>query len=89
MRLYHAAAIALVGWYLMTPPTGPKYPGGNPAAPLSQWSKWPKTFRDHPECEHVLDRYRRLTKQKNQQTKLRYYQQAQCVSADDPRLKGD
>jgi hypothetical protein len=36
MRLRHAAALALMGWYLMIPPPGPH--GPNVAVPLSQWS---------------------------------------------------
>ena len=87
MKLYHATALALVGWYLMIPPTGRNYPTGNVAAPLSQWSKRPTTFRDQAECEHVLDRDRRATNRKNRQVGLRFYNNMQCVSADDPRLR--
>ena len=87
MRLSHAAALALVGWYLMAPPTGRDYPRGNVNAPLTQWTKRPTTYRDKDECEHVLDRHRRLTNSKNRQIAVRFYKQARCVSADDPRLK--
>jgi hypothetical protein len=40
MKLRHAAALALVGWYLMVPPASPNYPESmtiDTAAPLSQW----------------------------------------------------
>lgn len=87
MRSYHAVALALVGWYLMVPPMGRDYPRGNVDAPLTQWLKRPTTYRDKDECEHVLDRHRRLTNSKNKQTAVNFYKQAQCVSADDPRLK--
>ena len=87
MRSYHAVALTLVGWYLMVPPMGRDYPRGNVDAPLTQWLKWPTTYRDKDECEHVLDRHRRLTNSKNKQTAVNFYKQAQCVSADDPRLK--
>jgi len=87
MRSYHAVALALVGWYLMVPPMGRDYPRGNVDAPLTQWLKRPTTYRDKDECEHVLDRQRRLTNSKNKQTAVNFYKQAQCVSADDPRLK--
>jgi hypothetical protein len=83
----HAAALALVGWYMMMPPTGRDYPMGNVDAPLTQWKKRATVYRDQAECEHVLDRIRRNTNAKNKQTAVRYYKQAQCVSADDPRLK--
>jgi hypothetical protein len=35
MKIGHAAALALVGWYLMIPPPGAH--GPNLAAPLNQW----------------------------------------------------
>jgi len=84
----HAAALALVGWYLMVPPTSRDFPMGNADAPLSQWAKRPTTYRDKAECEHVLDQQRRLWNAKNKQVKVRFYKQAQCVAIDDPRLKG-
>ena len=72
---------------MMMPPTGRDYPMGNVDAPLTQWKKRATVYRDQAECEHVLDRIRRNTNAKNKQTAVRYYKQAQCVSADDPRLK--
>jgi hypothetical protein len=87
MKTRQAAAFALVGWYLMMPPTGRDFPMGNVDAPLTQWLKRPATYRDKDECEHVLDRHRRLTNSKNKQIAVKYYKQAQCVSTDDPRLK--
>jgi hypothetical protein len=88
MNLRHAAALALVGWYLMMPPTGRDYSMGNVDAPLSQWVKRPTIYRDRKECEHVLDRHRRLTNSKNKQVAVKFYKQAQCIATDDPRLKG-
>jgi hypothetical protein len=87
MRLGHAAAIALVGWYLIIPPTSRDHPMGNVDAPLSQWVKRPTVYRNKDECEHVLDREQRLTNSRNRQLLLRYRKQAQCVSTHDPRLK--
>jgi len=87
MNLRHAAAIALVGWYLMMPLTGRDYPMGNVDAPLTQWVKRPTIYRTKEECEHVRDRQVRLKNAKNRQLTVRFYKQAQCVSADDPRLK--
>ena len=86
MNLRHAAALALVGWYLMIPPTSTEYPMGNVNAPLTQWVKRPTTYRDKQECEHVLDRQTRLKNAKNRQTQVRFYKQWQCVASDDPRL---
>jgi len=56
-------------------------------APLSQWMKRPTTYRHKDECEHVLDRHRRLTNSKNKQILVNFCTQAQCVSTDDRRLK--
>jgi hypothetical protein len=86
MNARHVAALTLIGWYLMLPPTGRDYPMGNVDAPLSQWSKRQTTYRDKDECEHVLDKIRRHTNAKNKQLAVKYYGQAQCVSSDDPRL---
>jgi hypothetical protein len=88
MKPRHTAALALVGWYLMMPPTGRDYRMGNVEAPLRQWVKRPTIYRDEKECEHVLDRHRRLTNSKNKQIAVKFYKQAQCIASDDPRLKG-
>lgn len=87
MKFRHAAALALVGWYLIMPPTSRDYPMGNADAPLSDWAKRPTTYRNQKECEHVLDQQRRLQNAKNRQVAVKFYKQAQCVSAEDPRLK--
>lgn len=87
MKLRHAAALALVGWYLMMPPTSRDYPMGKVDAPLTEWPKKPTTYRNQKECEHVLDKQIRLANSKNKQITVKFYQQAPCVSADDPRLK--
>lgn len=86
MKPRHTAALALVGWYLMLPPTGRDYPTGNVDAPLTQWLKRPTTYRNKDECEHVLDRDIRRTNSKNRQVWVNIYKQAQRVSTDDPRL---
>jgi hypothetical protein len=87
MKLRHAAALGLLGWYLMVPPTGKDFPSGNLNAPISQWLKRPTIYRSRDECEHVLDKQRRLLNAKNQQLAVRFYKQAQCVATDDPRLQ--
>jgi hypothetical protein len=88
MRYCQVAALALIGWYLLLPPAGRDCPVGKvDLPPLSQWLKRPTVYRNQDECEHVLDRQLRLANSKNRQTAVNYYKQAQCVSADDPRLK--
>lgn len=37
MNARHAAALALVSWYLILPPQTAKNHLGDPAAPLSKW----------------------------------------------------
>lgn len=83
MNLRHAAALALVGWYLMVPPTGRDNQTRNADAPLSQWKRRPTIYRDKEECEHVLERQHRLT----YSSWAKAYEHAQCVASDDSRLK--
>jgi hypothetical protein len=87
MTSRRALVLVLAGWYLMLPHISRDFPKGNVDAPLSQWARRPVTYRTQDECEHVLDKQRRLTNARNRQTALRYYANAQCVAADDPRLK--
>ena len=62
---------------------------GKRDAPLTQWLKWPTTYRSKDECEHVLDRDIRRTNSKNRKVWVNFYKQAQCIASDDPRLKGN
>jgi hypothetical protein len=86
MNLRHAAALALVGWYMLIPPTSRDYPMGNVNAPLTEWVRRPTIYRNKEECEHVLDRQTRLRNAQNRQTQVRFRRQWQCVASDDPRL---
>ena len=84
----HAGAVALTGWLLIAPPTSVKFPRGKLDAPLSEWVKVrPAPYRSKDECEHLLDQQRRLTNARNRQIALRKWENAQCVSSADPRLK--
>ncbi len=92
MKTRHAAALALVGWYLMMPPGNRR--SLNSAAPLSKWLVW--TFYDTAaECESGRAFILNLKNQK-QEDKAGLDLQAltrtpgftlQCIEADDPRLK--
>ncbi len=93
----HAAALALVGWYLMVPPTGCSG-RPNPKAPLSQW-----TVIDRSETEgECYDMRKSLKDPTADRNNLRSYLDdagysgplsavgnAQCFATDDPRLKGN
>jgi hypothetical protein len=96
MKLSHAAALALVGWYLMVPPTIKK-DGGYEAdfnAPLSRWSV-NTPFDSTTECaalnsEVVLEYKKRLDKARIHSFEWAVAQSlvdSQCISTDDPRLK--
>jgi hypothetical protein len=92
-RRYQAAALVLVTWYLLFPPTSREHPTGNVSAPLSEWhrrtiSAYRKNqFPNKAECESELDRLvKQIDPAQHRQT-MAFYRQAQCVSSDDPRLK--
>jgi hypothetical protein len=54
MKARHAAALALVGWYLMTPPILLKCP--DEGAPLSRWTV-EEAFDTARECKNKLNNY--------------------------------
>jgi hypothetical protein len=91
----HAAALALVGWYLMVPP--PVIHSSVPVdtdAPLSKWG----IFSAHDsaaDCEQTLVAFYKLAKTElvanpaDERYRIRFYQleSSQCIANDDPRLK--
>jgi hypothetical protein len=94
MNLRHAAALALVGWYLMIPPKACvghlckcRKPGDGcyiteQDAPLVRWQKW-KLYSSGTECEsaqtaRVVENYW------NYRGGNIY---GRCIESDDPRLK--
>lgn len=97
MTLYRAAALALLGWYLMVPPTIGDSHEVNRTAPLSQWTIW-RSFPRIEGCETAKDRvhkqaFARLTQMDATAHRSRRNResfcvmcQAQCVADDDPRL---
>jgi hypothetical protein len=91
MRIWHGAAIALAGWYLMVPPwSGPNQ--FDDAAPLKRW-KQVGAYDSAGACErdkaHSVDF---LSKDKALDTKTArfnaaIYASGLCVDSNDPRLK--
>jgi|HubBroStandDraft_6_1064221.scaffolds.fasta_scaffold675853_1 hypothetical protein len=91
MNPHHAAALALVGWYLMVPPKACvgheckcSYPGDGcyitePDAPLTRWQKW-KLYSSGSECESA-----RAARVVEKYWKGNLY--GRCIDSDDPRLK--
>jgi hypothetical protein len=102
MKVRHATALALAGWYLMMPPANQL------GAPLSQW-KTLESFDSASQCrDWLMDFQRRATSDQKQiagkvagrmltdaeTIDLAFadswkagMDEAQCVATDDPRLK--
>jgi hypothetical protein len=79
MKPRHAAALALVGWYLMLPPAVPNDPDKvDSSAPLSQWEVM-TTFDSQSQCAAEQTRMIGVG------NKLGRF--SQCIASDDPRLK--
>jgi hypothetical protein len=102
MNLRHAGALALVGWYLLTPPirrpaSGSLFIARDPMtqAPTDSLSSWDEeaSFDSANECEHAKIVFWRALKDHPQSTGLEQKireaaaQEARCVATDDPRLK--
>ena len=82
MNTRHAAALALVGWYLMMPPLRG---GGKPddQAPISAWTVFRK-FDSTAACQewkYKLETRARKTGRYGPRPVF------MCVASDDPRLK--
>ena len=88
MNFRHAAALALVGWYLMMPPhTATKVLFH---APLKDWVNQ-GAFDTADECENLRSQLRYIMRSKAGLTveEHRAIESAQCIASDDSRLKGD
>ena len=96
MKPRHAAALALVGWYLMVPPLVDEPYKVNTEAPLPSWKVY-QTFDTLDECDKSLlsvqDKYKRTasaplgTIKKGSRAFALQMTFAQCVRDDDPNLK--
>jgi hypothetical protein len=97
----HAAALALVGWYLMTPPL--KTGGPDNDAPRSRWNI-EHVFDSAADCDRVMTQWhrratrlfeaignkkKRLDPPDQEVTIEQLYGLANCdcIATDDPRLK--
>jgi hypothetical protein len=91
MSLRHAAALALLGWYLMVPP-----PNSNESEqpPLSEWSIY-KTYESYDACFYFRAEIASGMLQdappdfvaRFDGSFMDIFKQAQCIASDDPRLK--
>lgn len=84
MKPRHAAALALVGWYLMTPPIS-KSGDVFYNAPLTSWEHQNvgSTLAD---CEKNKQAAIRLMAKFSPGERLKAVQAANCIATDDPRL---
>jgi hypothetical protein len=99
MKPRDAAALALVGWYLMAPPT---YPGPNgsfvtkTAVPLRLWQNI-GSYDQVADCEDERRAFLDLKRTESASTFAKESSQVKlsivsswsaiCIAADDPRLK--
>ncbi|MGD0117576.1 MAG: hypothetical protein ABSD30_05905 [Candidatus Binatus sp.] len=84
----HAAAFALVGWFLMIPPIFPNQEIV-PNAPLSQW-KTIDTYQTAVGCQTELAKLTALVAGNVTQNPIQKRTlAAQCVSSDDLRLNSN
>jgi hypothetical protein len=87
MQIRRAAALALVGWYVMYPPNG------RDPIPDAKWVQFSRSFDSAAECEVGRTK---MINGKGFFSNLGPYEEAelekalalsQCVASDDPRLK--
>ena|SRR6266478_8845086 len=97
MKTRHAAALALVGWYLMVPPSAFRFSDlATGLEPLYQWLQI-GSFDSANACEQgrrmMIDRFMtKLQRDSSDATAVHsldafYY--SECVANDDLRLKGN
>jgi hypothetical protein len=91
MKLRHATALALVGWYLIGPPLSKLTV--EPSTPLSAW-RILHTFDSAADCEKALPEYRRFMEfgiiHSSEAAADAAHQVASalmCIASDNPRLK--
>jgi len=96
MKLHFAAALALVGWYLIVPPVRVDSKGSpeeqsdrsgfvyETDAPLSKWFN-EGNFDSAAACDQALSQFRHTPRA----TAADQIQElaARCIASDDPRLK--
>ena len=104
MKPRHAAALALVGWYLMVPPLiwEEKETGPHPAAfhidfdaPISKWDTL-GSFDSAEQCQNegarrvtdLLDPKKHLFPTRPDDPLLKRAEAQMCIASDDVRIKG-
>ena len=90
MKSHHAIALALIGWYLITPPS---LPNGSLdlEAPLGRWDRQ-QLFASSDECKNGRERLLNLqagpgTPPQQMAEMRRSVLKSRCVADEDPRLE--
>jgi hypothetical protein len=89
MTSRQVAAVALLGWYLMTPPL--RSPGGDlePDAPIARWRS-AHAYDSAAECEKAKESFVKSAKHEAPVDSDKLFSGAilhsQCIASDDPRL---
>jgi len=80
----HAAALTLVGWYLMMP-----FPD-DLSAPIAYWMH-SDSFDSATECRDAASKLRARAQNNPSLPKaqIKAISSAECIASDDPRLKGE
>jgi hypothetical protein len=91
MQLRHAAALALVGWYLMTPPlslSSSHQAGVDLSKPLSEWVRI-ESYDTASDCNKEIEAInnRAVSYAREHHAMMLELFHGQCVATDDPRLK--
>ena len=91
MKPRHAAALALVGWYLMIPPeVGYGPPTIQYQAPLTEWDR-AQTLDSEKACREILREWSTVKgpfENYAQERVADRFQRGRCIPSDDPRVKG-
>jgi hypothetical protein len=93
MNLRHSLALLIIGWYLVAPPTVLSL--GHPdkhvyvasKSPLNTWRRVEDTFPSEADCQAEKKAWVDASCGPNSLLDCRIYSAAQCVRANDPRLK--
>jgi hypothetical protein len=87
MKLQHIAALALTGWFLITPP--PQANGHyDTSAPLSRW-KIEGGAGTRKECKETQALLTSRATKESRPSDVEAVKDAQCLPMDDPRLLGN
>jgi hypothetical protein len=90
MKLRHAAALALIGWYLMAPPIYTPAYRVDLSAPISAWDII-GSFNTASDCTDILIKLKKQRlgnpHSKKQKALHRRTDNSRCIATDDPRLK--